>query len=171
MGSMARDQLPNYHFLLITPNLGAEWLFEAARTYWERFQPTVISDFDLLRVIPTDRSISVTVISRRDRVAQLGVELAQTAPNAVFDPVVFDFFEDTRLELDRRAQSNQPFGVPLATPTPGPTAEPIYPTAGAVLTDVPGFITQTPTPDLPPAESATPQTPLYPTPGAVTGSN
>jgi hypothetical protein len=167
---MSRDQIPDYHFLLITSNLGAEWLFDAARAYWERFQPTVISDFTLLRIIPAERTISVTAITRRDRVAQLGVELAQTAPAALFDPVVFDFFEDTKLELDRRAQNNQPFGVPLATATPGPSAPPVYPTAGAVVTEVPGFVTQTPTPNPPPAETPTPQTPLYPTPGAVTGT-
>lgn len=167
---MVRDQLPNYHFLLVTSNLGAEWLFDAARLYWERFQPTVISDFDILRVIPAERTISVTAITRRDRVAQLGVELAQTAPTALFDPVVFDFFEDTKLELDRRAQTNQPFGVPLATPTPGPTAPPVYPTVGAVITEAPGFVTQTPTPNVPPAETAPPQTPLYPTPGPIPGS-
>jgi hypothetical protein len=171
MTSMAKDQLPDYHFLMITPNLGAEWLFEAARAYWEHFQPTVISDFELLGLLPADSTISVTAVTRRDRVAQLGVELAQTAPNALFDPIVFDFFEDTRLELDRRAQTNQPFGVPLATPTPGPTPPPVYPTVGAVVTGAPGFVTQTPTPEQPPTEVLPPQTPLYPTPGAVTGSN
>lgn len=177
ISGMIRDQLPNYHFLLIPPNLGAEWLFDAARAYWKRFLPTVISDFELLRHIPQGRTVSVTVISRRDRVAQLGVDLAQIVPDALFDAVVFDFFEDTRRELDRRAQMNEPFGVPLATPTPGPTAEPIYPTLGPVITDAateePSFITQTPTPDVPTPTVATPTppTPVYPTPGPVTESN
>ena len=46
------DTLPNYHFLLIAPNLGAEWFFDAARAYWERFRPIVVSDLELVRLIP-----------------------------------------------------------------------------------------------------------------------
>jgi hypothetical protein len=184
MGGMSQNTLPDYHFLFIARELGPEWLFDAARQYWARFRPTIISDFELLKLIPEDYSISVTMIARRDRAAQLGVELAQIASRAFFDPVVYDEIFEAKAELNRRAQSNQPFGVPLiptATPTPGPTSLPIKPTIGPVLG--PGFITQTPTPELSPTPelptasptaipvdpNVTPQQPLSPTPGSVTG--
>ena len=184
---MPQDTLPNYHFLLIAPNLGSEWLYEAGRRYWLRFFPTVISDFAILRFIPENFTIAVTVIARRDRVAQLGVELAQVSPKAVFDPVVHDFYEDTQAELERRADSNQPFGVPLsptATPTSAATSEQLQPTAGPISTQGPsatpteqGFLqplptqTQTAEPGTENTEEATenagPQA-IYPTPGPIT---
>lgn len=182
MGCMSQNTLPDYHFLFIARELGPEWLFDAARQYWGRFRPTIISDFELLKLLPQNYSISVTLVARRDRAAQLGVELAKVAAQAFFDPVVYNELFEAKAELNRRAQFNQPFGVPLIptdTPTPGPTSLPIKPTIGPVLG--PGFITQTPTPELSPEiptttptpipidPNVTPQQPLSPTPGSVTG--
>ncbi len=171
---MAQNTLPNYHFLLVAPNLGPEWLFDAARAYWDRFQPTVISDLTLIPFIPPALTLAVTVLARHDRAPQYGVELAQQAPHALFDPIVYDLIEDARTAFDLRAQLNQPFGVPLiptATWTPAPTAIPLAPTAGPVVPQGSGFITQTPTPDQPPPTTPTPPVPppLSPTPGPVTG--
>lgn len=177
---MAQDTLPNYHFLLVAPNLGPEWLFDAARVYWDRFRPTVISDLALISFIPSALSVAVTVLARHDRAPQYGVELAQRAAHALFDPVVYDFIEDAQAALELRAQINQPFGMPLrptATWTPAPTAIPFAPTAGPVVPPGSGFITQTPTPDQPestptppaPEITDTPPEPLSPTPGPVIG--
>lgn len=185
---MAQDTLPDYHFLLIAPNLGSQWFYDAARRYWLRFFPTVISNYTLLPLIPEQYNLAVTVVARRDRIAQLGVELARLVPRARFDPVVHDFYEDTKTELDRRAEMYQPFGVPLpptATWTPAPTSGPLLPTPGPIftpapsLTPPPGVASPSPaategTPEATPEvteESGThaPPTPLYPTPGPVIG--
>jgi hypothetical protein len=173
---MPQTSLPDYHFLLIASNLGAEWFFDAARAYWEKFRPTAISDLSLISIVPEDFSIAVTAVVRRDRVAQIGVELAKIAPQALYDPVVFDFIADAQRALDERARLFQPFGVPLIpteTPTPGPTSPPVYPTPGPLA--IPGFVTHTPTPGLPAQEDirtdAPPQTPLFPTPGPIAGSS
>jgi hypothetical protein len=192
---MQPDKLPDFHFLLVAPNLGAEWVFDAARNYWLRFRPTIISDFELLRIIPPEYSISVTVLTRRDMVPRFGVNLAQIAPQALFDPVAYDFFDDARLALDGRAELGQPFGVPLSatdipTMTPSETGVPITDTprdaieatVGPIATDGPsptptssGFVTQTPTPEsadqtAQPETTETPRDPIYPTPGPITGS-
>jgi hypothetical protein len=176
MAAMTQNTLPDYHFLLIASNLGAEWLFDAARAYWEAFRPTAISELALVSIVPEERSIAVTAVVRRDRVAQIGVELAQIVPNALYDPVVYDFIEDAKAALDERARLFQPFGVPLLpteTPTPGPTSQPTYPTPGPIT--IPGAATEAPTvtPGLPDQEdlitSAPPQTPIFPTPGPITG--
>lgn len=166
------DTLPNYHFLLIAPNLGAEWFFDASRAYWERFRPTVVSDLELVRLIPAQYTIAVTVVARRDTASQWGVWVAQAVPNGLFDPLVFDQFAEAREALNQRAQSNQPFGVPLS-PTPTPPI-PVSPTPGPLIGGPPptrpagGFVTQTPTPQATP-EQLTPQQPIIPTPGSLTG--
>jgi hypothetical protein len=177
------DTLPDYHFLLIAPNLGAEWFFDAARQYWERFRPTAVTDLELIRLIPAGHTVVVTVVARRDTASQWGVSIAQALPDALFDPVVQDSFEEMRRVLNERAASNQPFGVPLLpTPTPLP---PVSPTPGSILGAVNqpptrqpgGFITATPTTDAPPPATPTstptpesgPQAPINPTPGPITG--
>jgi hypothetical protein len=175
------DTLPNYHFLLIADNLGAEWLFDAARQYWMRFRPIVVSDLELVRLIPRPFTIAVTLVARRDTASQWGVWVAQFVPDALFDAVVYDLFEQTRAALEQRATTNQPFGVPLAaTATPPPQ---VSPSPGSILVDpnaaptrAPGgFITQTPTPGgemLPPGTPLPPEQPnqpITPTPGSIIG--
>jgi|FLYN01.1.fsa_nt_gi hypothetical protein len=167
---MLPNALPNYHFLLIASNLGAEWLFDAARAYWERFRPTVVSDLRLVALVPDTFTVAVTVIARRDTVAQIGVELARVRVDALFDPVVYDFFDDARLALEGRAALNQPFGVPLATPVAAPLPTPLDVTPGPLPSEAPpGFITQTPTTQPTPLPTDPPQQPISPTPGAVSG--
>lgn len=144
---VGRDTLPDYHFLLIASNLGAEWLFDAARLYWEAFRPIVIPDYEFLKIFRPEIRLAVTVVARRDIVKHLEDQLTLAAPQALFDPVVYDFFDDTKLALDGRAQLGHPFGVPLVpTPTLPPSATP-PPTAGPpVVPTRPagGFVTQTP---------------------------
>jgi hypothetical protein len=181
------NRLPDYHFLVISPNLGSEWFFDAARAYWEKFRPIVVSDLELPRLMPGDKSVILTVVARKDTASRWGVSIAQVMPNALFDPIIQDFFEDMKRVLNERAATNQPFGVPLA-PTAGPPT-PISPTPGAVIggpvvaptRPAGGFITATPTQGGPaPTEGATaepttpaptepPAGPIYPTPGPITG--
>src|SRR5947207_2520590 len=47
---------PNYHFLYIDQTLDADWLFVAARRYWEHFRPMVIADLDLISYVPVVRT-------------------------------------------------------------------------------------------------------------------
>lgn len=174
---MPQTTLPDYHFLYFAPTLGAEWFFDAARRYWETFQPTVLSDLDFLRFVPERASVIVTVVTRRDTVDALGVTVAQIRPNAYFDAVVEDLFADMKATLTARATSNQPFGVPLA---PLPDSR-IQPTPGPLLGGSPaptrapaGFVTQTPSPAPPlpvPTQDgdASPQAPIAPTPGPILG--
>lgn len=151
---------PQYHFMLIAPNLGAEYLFDAARLYWERFHPTVISNVDFLPLVPADRTVTVTVIARRDTIAEIGVEVAQAAPQAVLDLVVFDRFEETKAELDRRAELMAPFGAPVTE-----TAVPMSEGEAEILATLMSALTATPaSPLVAPPEETAPVAP--PTPGA-----
>lgn len=160
---------PDHHYLLVAPGLGAEWLFDAARSYVIAFSPTVLTDFEFLTLTPPNQSVTVTVIARRDTVAQLGVELAQAAPYAFFDPIVRDTFEATKAELDRRASENHPFGEAIGPP-PAPTlaGQPAIPTPWPTA----GGPTATPSPaapvtPLPPSDH--PPAPIQPTSGPLIG--
>lgn len=165
---MLPNAMPNYHFLLIASNLGAEWLFDAARVYWERFHPTIVSDLRLVALVPEQFTVAVTVVARRDIVAQIGVDMVRIRPSALFDSVVYDFFDDARLALNGRAELGQPFGVPLATPVAEPLPTAIEVTPGPLPSEEPpGFITQTPTPQATPLATDTPQDPISPTPGPI----
>ncbi len=180
---------PDYHFLYIDPNLGAEWLFDAAHQYWDAFRPTVLSDFEFLRLIPQGKKIAVTVVTRRDHLGQIGVELAQVRSDAMYDPVAQDDFNQMRAVLNQRAASDQEYGAALQ-PTQ-PVGQQVIATPGSVLggpapTRAPaGFITQTPTPQPTDAQAeaaATPaplptqsdtsgpaSQPIEPTPGSILG--
>lgn len=176
MPLMPQTTLPDYHFLYVAPSLGAEWLFVAARAYFERFRPTVLSDLDFVRFVPPDASVAVTVIARRDMAAELGVALAQRRGDALYDLIAEETLGEAKAALDDRAAAFQPFGVAL---TADPPATPLAPTPGPILaspapTRPPaGFVTQTPTPTTPagtPLPTEPPQQPIVPTPGALVGS-
>jgi hypothetical protein len=170
------NEYPDYHFLLISPNLGAEWLFDAARSYWDRFRPTIINDFNFMILIPPETTIAVTVIARRDTASEFGVQLAQRRPNAYFDPVVYDLFDDTKRALDERVSASEPFGVPLSAPLPSdippfiPTPRPTGAAAGATSEASGG--TPAPTaapPTADPESSEEAPNPILPTPGSILG--
>ncbi len=160
------DIYPDHHFLLIAPNLGAEWLFDAARQYWERFRPTVISNFRFVALVPQGKTITVTVVARRDIAPDLAAQMTMTAPNAYYDPLIYDSFEDAKAELNRRAEQSQPFGAPMSQPTP--TYDPNMPIVIPTATRPPGFITATPEFD-PNATPDEPREEINPTPGPILG--
>lgn len=167
---MTQNTLPAYHFLLIDPELGAEWFFDAARLYWETFQPTVVSDLAFVALIRPTFTVTVTVVARRERSTAFGVQLAQIRPDILFDPVAQDDLASMRAELNRRAQTNQPFGMPLLPTLPAGGI--VQPTLGPLTTRAPsGFVTQTPTPTPGPTTDPNPPpgtpAPIDPTPGAL----
>jgi hypothetical protein len=147
---MAAFETPDYHFLMIAPNLGTEWLFTSARTYWERYRPTIISDYTFLQLIPLGYTLAVTVIARRDSAEAMRVQLATLVPRAWFDPIIYDYAEDAQLALEGRAAVNQPLGVPYvpsATPLPPAATLGPSPTWTEIPTRPPaGYITHTPAP-------------------------
>jgi hypothetical protein len=176
------DELPDYHFLLLAANLEAVWMTQAARLYWQTFRATVIPDGELLRLVPPEATVAVSVLTREDAFRTLAVIVAQARPDAYLDALVYPSAAEAQVALDARAELNQPFGVPLRpTPVP-PTRAPAQPTPGAVTLGTPtpqqnlsGFITQTPTPatgfitQTPTPTDDPDAPPTTPTPGAILG--
>lgn len=116
---------PDYHFLYVPPPLGADWLFLAARQYWDRFHPIVIDNLDLIDYAPPESAVAITILARRDFAVQVIDEIRRRFPGAYHDPLVYDVPTDLRLTLDGRVTFAQRFGVPDdPTPTPSPVSTP-----------------------------------------------
>jgi|SRR5579859_2845739 len=105
--------------MYIDASLGPDWLFQAARRYWERFRPIVASDLNVIAYAPGGRAVAITTLARRDMAANVAKMVKQRFPAAYHDPLVYDYVEEMQLTLDARADLNQRFGVPDA-----PTATP-----------------------------------------------
>lgn len=179
------DTRPDYHFLLIAPSLGAAWFFEAARAYYEAFLPTVVSDGGLIQLVPDDKTIAVSILTRRDSFQRMAVQ-ASARPDVLIDALVYDTAEEAAATLNIRAANFQPFGVPLRPTAVPPTQVPLTPTSGAIIGGPPtatpnmsGFVTQVPTATSAPSNLIT-QTPapnaddgpaINPTPGAIIGND
>src|SRR5258708_2035087 len=113
--------MADYHFLYIDPSLDADWLFVAARRYWERFRPMVIYDLDLVGYVQPGRSIAITTLARRDMAKSVKALVTKRYPRVRHDPLVYDDVTEMKLTLDGRAELAQRFGLPEAPP-PTPAA-------------------------------------------------
>jgi hypothetical protein len=101
---------PDQHWLILAPGLQADWFFQAARRYWQTFRPTVLTDWDLISILPPSVSLGVTVLARTDTIDYVTEQIQDVWPNVLFDPVVADTLTDMQAELDRRATYQQRFG-------------------------------------------------------------
>jgi hypothetical protein len=110
--------MAEYHFLYIDRTLDADWLFVAARRYWDRFRPIVINDLDLIAFVPAGRPISITTLARRDMAKSIHTLVTKKYPHAHLDPLVYDGVDDLKLTLDGRADFDQRFGVPDESGSP-----------------------------------------------------
>jgi hypothetical protein len=120
--------------LYVDPSLGADWFYVAARRYWQRFQPVVISSLDLLTLVPQGRLVAVTTLARRDFAKKLADDIRKRFPTMIHDPLVYDSPAELQLTLDGRVDYYQRFGLfNDAMPTPP-------------VTPVPATITPSPSP-------------------------
>jgi len=100
----------DYHFLLLAPGLQSAWFFQAARRYWQRFQPIVTDNWQLLSFIPPDKQVAVTVLARSDTVLFVQEQVQTQRANAKLDTVVADELPLMEAILDSRADAGLPFG-------------------------------------------------------------
>jgi hypothetical protein len=146
------NTLPDYHFLFIAPNVEPEWFFTAARRYYETYNPTIISDGELMKLIPPSFTVIVSILARRDAFRSMAVQVAQARETAYLDALIYESAAEAEIALNSRVNTGQPFGVPLI-PTPTPfLRDPILTTPGAIvstpdpnMTNFTGFVTQVPT--------------------------
>jgi len=103
----------DYHFLVLAPGLQSAWFFQAARLYWQRFQPIVTDDLEFISLVPEDARIGVTLLARSDTIEftreQLDDEL-DALDDLRIDEVVADDLATMESILNKRANEEKPFG-------------------------------------------------------------
>ncbi len=107
---------PDYHLMYIDSTLGAEWLFSAARRYWDRYRPIIVSNLEVIALIPPKNTLTITILARRDIAPKIIDDISKRFPRAGRDPLVYDVPADLKLTLDGRVDYNQRFGVPEDAP-------------------------------------------------------
>jgi hypothetical protein len=100
----------DYHFLLLAPGLQSAWFFQAARQYWQRFQPIVTDNAELLSFIPPDKQVVVTVLARSDTAQFVRDQVQMQRSNARLDVIIADELPLMESILDGRASAGLPFG-------------------------------------------------------------
>ncbi len=102
-----------YHFMVLAPGLQSGWFFQAARQYWQRFQPIVTDNLDLLTYPEQEDLIAVTLLAREDTVNymrdQIEDKLSERDETRV-DVIVINDLESMETLLNQRATNNEPFG-------------------------------------------------------------
>jgi hypothetical protein len=106
---MADD--PDYHFMILAPGLQSAWFFQAARRYWQRFQPILTDNWDLLGYIPASKSVAVTVLARPDTADYVRKQVKAKRDNIRYDPVIADDLPSMEEVLNRRAEAGPRFEV------------------------------------------------------------
>lgn len=100
----------DYHFMILAPGLQAAWFFQAARRYWQRFQPIVTDNPEFLEYVPIDKTVAVTVLARPDTSGYVQEQVMSRRSNARLDMVVADDLPLMESILNARADAGLPFG-------------------------------------------------------------
>lgn len=100
----------DYHFLILAPGLQSAWFFQAARLFWQRFQPIVTDNWELLSYIPPDASVAVTLLARPDTANYLREQIEMQRSNMRLDLVIADDLPLMEAILNTRAETGLPFG-------------------------------------------------------------
>ncbi|MGF1507091.1 MAG: hypothetical protein GYB64_03885 [Chloroflexi bacterium] len=100
----------DYHFMVLAPGLQSAWFFQAARQYWQRFQPIVTDDLDLLGYTPQGSTVAVSVLARPDTADFVKREILQARGDAFVDMIVTNDLPSMEATLNRRAELGERFG-------------------------------------------------------------
>ena len=100
----------DYHFMVLAPGLQSAWFFQAARRFWQHFQPIVTDQVDLLSFLPAGASVAVTVLARPDTASYIRGQIEAQRPDARIDMVVVNELPLMESILNARAESGLPFG-------------------------------------------------------------
>ncbi|HEC22800.1 MAG TPA: hypothetical protein ENI95_07775 [Chloroflexi bacterium] len=100
----------DYHFLILAPGLQGAWFFQAARQYWQRFQPIVTDEWELLAYIPEEAKVAVTLLARPDTAEYAREQIEAQREGVTLDMVVASDLPMMETILNARAESGRPFG-------------------------------------------------------------
>ena len=101
----------DFHFLILASGVPAVWFTQAARQFWLQFQPTVLSDWQSIGQLPTDKSILLTVLARPESKTAVEQALKNLHPNLHLDIITANDLTTMEFQLNKRAESGQPLGM------------------------------------------------------------
>ncbi len=100
----------DHHFMILAPGMQSAWFFQAARRFWQRFQPIVTDNWGLLGLIPPEQRVAVTLLARSDTAAYAREQIEAQRANLYLDMVVSDDLPTMESILNARAEAGLPFG-------------------------------------------------------------
>jgi hypothetical protein len=100
----------DYHFMILAPGLQSAWFFQAAKQFWQRYQPIVTDNWELLSYIPEEAPVAVTLLARPDTAAFAQGQVEAQRPGVFLDMIVVDDLPMMEAILNQRAETGQPFG-------------------------------------------------------------
>ncbi|GAB4476808.1 MAG: hypothetical protein Kow00124_19320 [Anaerolineae bacterium] len=98
------------HWLIMAPDVPAEWWLAAGRRYWDAFHPAIITSPALTRLVPPGKKLALTLIVTERSRAGVEQALRRARPDMYYDLIVAGSASDLREELDRRAYEGRRFG-------------------------------------------------------------
>lgn len=101
---------PDYHFLMLSPGLNADWFFANGRAYWEQFRPTLITSPEYIAFLPRNKSLGITILSTPDMAGYMSQGIRDRWPNVWFDLIVAESESKVATVLQDRATSGKRFG-------------------------------------------------------------
>jgi hypothetical protein len=83
---------PSLHFLMLAPGLTYDWFFSsvAARQYWMRFQPVLMTNIDFINFLPFSTSLAVTTVNQATDGDPLRDLISTTWRNVWIDSIMID---------------------------------------------------------------------------------
>jgi hypothetical protein len=83
---------PSLHFLMLAPGLTYDWFFSsvAARQYWMRFQPVLMTNIDFINFLPFSTSLAVTTVNQATDGDPLRDLISATWRNVWIDSIMID---------------------------------------------------------------------------------
>lgn len=101
---------PDYHFILLAPDVDPSLFFESAEQYWLRFHPILVESADLIQFVPSGKSLAVTVIANPDQVDTMTAQVRDPWPTIWYDLIVLQT-PTTLIEVfSQRVASGRRFG-------------------------------------------------------------
>ncbi len=102
--------VPDLHVVVLSADFNPDWFFDAAHNYWDRFQPTLLTTFDLFALLPNTKSLAITLLSTPTQAAPLSQLLKNLAPNIFLDVISVDSPEALTQLLRGRIDLGRRFG-------------------------------------------------------------
>jgi hypothetical protein len=100
----------DFHMVILGPGLETRWFFDTAQAYWNMFRPMVTTHDELIELIPSSKSLAVTVLTSPEMVDLMRQQIAERYVNVWFDLIVAESLQQVSETFNTRVRLNRRFG-------------------------------------------------------------